>query len=645
MVKNNYSLLVICIIFIAFSFFVVFKERDLGLITSYVSVDVETIKTMYNSSDFLSGNALFILESGDFVARDDQLSLSVLKDNSVIIKKNITVNDMMSKVQNPPSLINKDGRLGYEGPSTITFSLQDVFSLVIMDIGNFNLKLEYINASGVAIIAEKEIVVNAQENGAEIKDVIFSVVEIVNNTVNFIDSDSFSKYEMVGCFVDMYNYDVANIKIYNPGGTLEVPYIEFTNDDINCLDDGDYVGYCGGVINVTDSYSGQWSCYIEISSAINTDSSISNVLNMGGSLPVWKGDFYALDINLDGSLNNLTLNLSDLFFDSDGDVLQFDSKGYEHIDIVINEGIVSFINTQNYEGIDEIEFVASDGLGEASSGIIALNIGNVDLIGCSADIECLVDEKCINGFCQKISCAMDSDCEQGMVCLDGDCVIKTQISCDENWQCSDWSQCVSGVQTKDCNDINKCGTIDSKPTIVQSCVTPKEEEDVQVIGEAKNEGSSNVISILILIMIVAGLLGFGLVLLYKKYSKKNGSVEEKKEEDISSNVKQPVLIKQEVQEKPKQEVQRQENKIDFKPIVDYIKKMQENGANIDDIKANLLKAGWGEQDIKKANDFMILEKFVLENREKGFDDDVIRKSLEVKGWNKDLIDGILGLTT
>ena len=42
---------------------------------------------------------------------------------------------------------------------------------------------------------------------------------------------------------------------------------------------------------------------------------------------------------------------------------------------------------------------------------------------------------------------------------------------------------------------------------------------------------------------------------------------------------------------------------------------------------------------------MILEKFVLENREKGFDDDVIRKSLEVKGWNKDLIDGILGLTT
>src|SRR3989344_3178446 len=325
MVKNNYSLLVICIIFIAFSFFVVFKERDLGLITSYVSVDVETIKTMYNSSDFLSGNALFILESGDFVARDDQLSLSVLKDNSVIIKKNITVNDMMSKVQNPPSLINKDGRLGYEGPSTITFSLQDVFSLVIMDIGNFNLKLEYINASGVAIIAEKEIVVNAQENGAEIKDVIFSVVEIVNNTVNFIDSDSFSKYEMVGCFVDMYNYDVANIKIYNPGGTLEVPYIEFTNDDINCLDDGDYVGYCGGVINVTDSYSGQWSCYIEIS-------------------------------------------------------------------IAINEGIVSFINTQNYEGIDEIEFVASDGLGEASSGIIALNIGNVDLIGCSADIECLVDE-------------------------------------------------------------------------------------------------------------------------------------------------------------------------------------------------------------------------------------------------------------
>ena len=44
-------------------------------------------------------------------------------------------------------------------------------------------------------------------------------------------------------------------------------------------------------------------------------------------------------------------------------------------------------------------------------------------------------------------------------------------SCNENWQCTDWSICSGGTQTRICTDINLCGTTSSKPPETQSCTT------------------------------------------------------------------------------------------------------------------------------------------------------------------------------
>ncbi len=47
-------------------------------------------------------------------------------------------------------------------------------------------------------------------------------------------------------------------------------------------------------------------------------------------------------------------------------------------------------------------------------------------------------------------------------------------SCFENWVCDDWSECVNTKQTRECTDLNSCGTTKLKPKTEQDCIyTPK----------------------------------------------------------------------------------------------------------------------------------------------------------------------------
>jgi len=41
--------------------------------------------------------------------------------------------------------------------------------------------------------------------------------------------------------------------------------------------------------------------------------------------------------------------------------------------------------------------------------------------------------------------------------------------CKESWLCSEWQQCINGMQKRTCEDWNKCGTEKTKPIIEQSC--------------------------------------------------------------------------------------------------------------------------------------------------------------------------------
>ena len=39
--------------------------------------------------------------------------------------------------------------------------------------------------------------------------------------------------------------------------------------------------------------------------------------------------------------------------------------------------------------------------------------------------------------------------------------------CKETWVCNEWNACTENKQTRDCNDINNCGTIKNQPEKVR----------------------------------------------------------------------------------------------------------------------------------------------------------------------------------
>jgi hypothetical protein len=85
-----------------------------------------------------------------------------------------------------------------------------------------------------------------------------------------------------------------------------------------------------------------------------------------------------------------------------------------------------------------------------------------------------------------IECTEDADCDSGEVCTDNACVVEDTggddtgsgstggTTCTESWNCTTWSTCTDGTQTRTCTDDNSCGTEDDKPIVTRSCTVPKE---------------------------------------------------------------------------------------------------------------------------------------------------------------------------
>ena len=49
-------------------------------------------------------------------------------------------------------------------------------------------------------------------------------------------------------------------------------------------------------------------------------------------------------------------------------------------------------------------------------------------------------------------------------------IISQGTSCEEDWECTNWSSCVGGNQTRTCTDLANCGTTNYKPFETQSCI-------------------------------------------------------------------------------------------------------------------------------------------------------------------------------
>ncbi len=65
----------------------------------------------------------------------------------------------------------------------------------------------------------------------------------------------------------------------------------------------------------------------------------------------------------------------------------------------------------------------------------------------------------------------------------------TESSCAPNWECGEWTECVSETQDRICTDINQCGSNEGMPETSQSCVVEIKETCSDGI---KNQGEAGI---------------------------------------------------------------------------------------------------------------------------------------------------------
>ena len=81
--------------------------------------------------------------------------------------------------------------------------------------------------------------------------------------------------------------------------------------------------------------------------------------------------------------------------------------------------------------------------------------------------------------------------------------------CQENWNCTEWSECKGGVQSRKCIDLNNCGTTLHKPLTVRKCETKEENEKTE---EAENKESEQLPTGRFLITHLMQISVFGIIL-------------------------------------------------------------------------------------------------------------------------------------
>ena len=110
-------------------------------------------------------------------------------------------------------------------------------------------------------------------------------------------------------------------------------------------------------------------------------------------------------------------------------------------------------------------------------------------------VECISNEDCDDGNENTIDECVDYSCVHTPVSpptpsgggyVGGSFLILTgpieeaeekEEACTENWNCTDWSECINGTQARTCTDLNECGTEFDRPLEIQICLVGEVEEE------------------------------------------------------------------------------------------------------------------------------------------------------------------------
>jgi hypothetical protein len=122
----------------------------------------------------------------------------------------------------------------------------------------------------------------------------------------------------------------------------------------------------------------------------------------------------------------------------------------------------------------------------------------------------------------------------------GECEAGTCLACEEEWSCSEWTECRDGIQTRYCRDLNDCGTTIQRPPSERQC----EEEVSRSIFEILGISPKNFFLIFgILILVIVASAYYYYFFHYKLQRRKRRLMALTKKEEESSKESKPSTSK------------------------------------------------------------------------------------------------------
>lgn len=156
---------------------------------------------------------------------------------------------------------------------------------------------------------------------------------------------------------------------------------------------------------------------------------------------------------------NLTGNVVSKSVDSEKEDFELNTENTNDIDAIQAENKTKFTETQKTELPKEENKI---NISKSCDGIFCQD----SILICPDGFVSSCKNTCTEGLC--------STCKSN--CIGHEIVEKQQnITCTENWSCSNWSDCLNGEQTRNCTDQNSCETQLKKPEVSQTCLVEQKQ--------------------------------------------------------------------------------------------------------------------------------------------------------------------------
>jgi hypothetical protein len=385
---------------------------------------------------------------------------------------------------------------------------------------------------------------------------------------------------------------------------------------VNCTENRDSYSfdstngdYCNVVVNVTVKDKGIWNCSVVISDGwASIEKNLTENLTMINSEPVLREDIP--NQNISGNESDV-FDLDDYFYDADGDSLSFNFTGNDSLVFDIDDGEVGIYIKGDFKGTEDIVIYADDGINFTKS-----NTFEVSVSGCIANWSCGVWSDCVDGIQTRV-CSDMNNCEGNRV---------------ENQTCIIGPVCGDGT----CGDGEDCNTCPIDCGVCQEEVgfTGAEEGDKEYT--TKTDKSKKLMLTGIIFGILIGFIGIILLVNYLMHREKKPAISVEPEVKEERKIKIEKETKKILSEEKKEEIGAI-GAVNVNELREYIKKSLASKIPVAKIKEDLLKAGWKEKQVVHEFDIMNLKTYINSKLKQGVRKEDVIEILKSKGWKEEQI--------